>query len=182
MEAAGPHPDPLIVLVGFMGAGKSTAAREIAAELGAEALDADVLLASRLGTSIEAFFAEHGEEQFRRREEALVLELLRDDDAQRVLALGGGAVESPRVRGALREHLTIFLDVDVDTAWARVKDSARPLARDRAAFSALFERRRALYEEVARWFVPGRRGAAPRAARALGATPARMVWATAGAA
>ena len=167
----------MIVLVGFMGAGKSTAAREVAGELGATPLDADALLDERLGTPIEDFFAAHGEEEFRRREEALVLELLgRGGDA--VVALGGGAVESPRVREALRDHLTILLDVDAETSWARVKASPRPLARDRAAFTALLERRRPLYDEVARWVVPGRRGTAARAVRTLGDADARMVWAT----
>jgi shikimate kinase/3-dehydroquinate synthase len=166
----------VIVLVGFMGAGKSTAARDVAAELGLDAVDADALLAERLGTSIDAFFARHGEAEFRRREEALSLELLGGDG--RVVALGGGAVESPRVRRALRDHLTILLDVDAETAWGRVRGSGRPLARDRAAFAALLERRRALYEEVARWVVPGRRGAAARAVRTVGPTPLRMVWAS----
>ncbi|MDQ5808311.1 MAG: AAA family ATPase, partial [Actinomycetota bacterium] len=79
----------MIVLVGFMGAGKSTAARELAAELGGEAVDADALLAERLGTSIEAFFEREGEAAFRAREEELVLSLL-DAGAAPVLALGGG--------------------------------------------------------------------------------------------
>ena len=166
----------MIVLVGFMGAGKSTAARELAAELGVEAADADALLADRLGTSIEDFFAQHGEEEFRRREEALLLELLaRGDDG--VLALGGGAVESPRVREALASHHTILLQIDADAAWGRVRTSGRPLARDRAAFTALLERRRPLYDEVARWVVPARRGAVVRAVRAIGVPSLRMVWA-----
>ncbi|HEV2062705.1 MAG TPA: shikimate kinase, partial [Solirubrobacteraceae bacterium] len=105
----------MIVLVGFMGAGKSTAARDIAASSGAVALDADELLAERLGMPIAEFFGRHGEEEFRRREEELVLELLGRED--HVLALGGGAVESPRVREALRAHRVVHLDVDADTAW-----------------------------------------------------------------
>ncbi|HEX8122596.1 MAG TPA: bifunctional shikimate kinase/3-dehydroquinate synthase [Solirubrobacteraceae bacterium] len=169
----------MIVLVGFMGAGKSTAARELAAELGVEAADADVLLAERLGTSIEAFFAEHGEEEFRRREEELVLELL-ERGAPAVLALGGGSVESARVREALRGHRVVLLDVDPDVAWTRVKDSGRPLARHRPTFDALHARRRALYESVAHVIVPARRGAARDAAR-LVPEGARAVWAKAGA-
>jgi shikimate kinase/3-dehydroquinate synthase len=165
----------LIVLVGFMGAGKSTAAREIAVDLGVRAVDADALLAERLGAPIEAFFAEHGEADFRRREEELVLELLdRPDDA--VVALGGGAVESPRVREALRRHRVVLLDVEADVAWSRCKDTARPLARDRDAFNALHARRRPLYEEVAHVIAPAVRGMARRAA-ALVPDGARAVWA-----
>ena len=176
MEArGGHHPGPLIVLVGFMGAGKTTAAREIATDRGIDALDADALLAERLGTSIEEFFAEHGETEFRRREEELVLELLgRDGDV--VLSLGGGVVESARVREALREHRVVLLEIDADTAWARVRTSARPLARDRDAFGALLARRLPLYDEVADLVVPAARGVA---ARAMQAVPGRgrAVWA-----
>ena len=67
---------PALVLTGFMGAGKTTAAREAAKALGVEALDADVLLAERLGQPIDAFFASHGEAAFRAEEERLVAELL----------------------------------------------------------------------------------------------------------
>jgi shikimate kinase/3-dehydroquinate synthase len=170
--------DPLIVLVGFMGAGKSTAARELAAETGAEALDADALLADGLGTSIDDFFASHGEEEFRRREEELVLELLaRDDEA--VVALGGGAVESARVREALRRHRVVLLDVDAETAWARCAGGGRPLARDRDSFVARLARRRPLYDEVADVVVPAVRGAASRALR-VAPDGARAVWARAG--
>src|SRR4029077_5287188 len=66
-----------------------------------------------------------------------------------VLALGGGAVPSARVRDALGEALTIWLDVDVETCWERVRGSDRPLARDEAEFRRLYEERRKLYAEVA---------------------------------
>ena len=170
---------PLIVLVGFMGAGKSTAAREIAADRRIAPLDADALVAERLGTSIEAFFAEHGEAAFRRREEEVVLELLARGEPGGVLALGGGAVESAPVREALRGHRVVLLDVDEDTAWSRVKDSGRPLARDRSAFAALLARRRPLYDEVADIVVPALRGSARRAVE-LVPDGARAVWARAG--
>ena len=160
-----------------MGAGKSTAAREIAAEGGGVALDADELLAERLGMPIADFFATEGEQEFRRREEELVIDLL--DRAAGVLALGGGAVESPRVREALRGHRVVLLDIDADAAWSRVRHSDRPLARDRDAFLALHARRKALYDEVADVVVPAVRGAA---ARAIAAVPegARGVWARTG--
>jgi shikimate kinase/3-dehydroquinate synthase len=165
----------LIVLVGFMGAGKSTAARDIAAERGVRAIDADELLAERLGMPIPAFFEAHGEAEFRRREEELVLELLcGDDDA--VVALGGGAVESERVREALRGHRVVLLDIEADAAWSRCRFSDRPLARDRDAFFALHARRRVLYDEVADVVVPAVRGTALRAVAAVPAG-ARGVWA-----
>ncbi len=67
-----------------------------------------------------------------------------------MFALGGGAVTSAEVRAALRERaVTVFVDVDVDTAWQRVSGSDRPLAQDEGAFRRLFEERQPLYAEVA---------------------------------
>ena len=141
------------VLIGFMGAGKSTVAAQLAATLGGRALDSDALLEQRLGHSIAQEFELHGEEQFRAAEERLVCELLADAGSRDVLALGGGSVLSESVRAALAEHLTLLLDVDPDVAWERVQSSAdgaeRPLARDFEAFAALHGDRHELYEQLA---------------------------------
>src|SRR5206468_8893291 len=75
--------------------------------------------------------------------------LLRSPSAG-ALDLGGGAVTSPRVRELLKEKATVvWLDVDVDTCWARVQGSDRPLAQDEAEFRRLYEERRPLYAEAA---------------------------------
>ena len=86
-------PGGAIVLDGFMGAGKSTGARSLAAELGGQAVDSDRELEQRIGEPIESFFDREGEAAFRLREEEVVCELLGRDDAP-VIALGGGAVQS----------------------------------------------------------------------------------------
>jgi shikimate kinase/3-dehydroquinate synthase len=142
------------VLIGFMGAGKSTAARELAGALGGEALDSDALLAERLGHSLAREFELHGEEAFRAGEERLVCELLEGAPAEAVIALGGGAVLSERVRAELGAHVTVLIDVDPLVAWERVSAAdagagERPLARERHAFMALYEGRRELYERLA---------------------------------
>jgi shikimate kinase / 3-dehydroquinate synthase len=121
-----------VAIVGFMGSGKSRAARELGG------VDTDALVEIAAGRTIPMIFREEGEAVFRALEEETV-----------IAALGGGAVTSPRVREALRDPLTIWLDVDVDTCWERVKNSKRPLARDEAEFRRLYEERRALYAEVA---------------------------------
>jgi shikimate kinase / 3-dehydroquinate synthase len=173
-----------IVLVGFMGAGKSTSARSLAAELGAAALDSDRELEQRLGEPIEAFFDREGEPAFREREEEVVCELLSRADAP-VIALGGGAVQSERVREALGRHTVVHLEVDVQDAWRRASGRGRPLARDPARFEALLRDRRALYESVADAVIPpSDRDAVRRAlpfVRALGEAPpgTRLVWAAA---
>ncbi|HET8557144.1 MAG TPA: bifunctional shikimate kinase/3-dehydroquinate synthase [Gaiellaceae bacterium] len=121
-----------VALVGFMGSGKSTAARAVGG------IDVDDLVETRAGKSIPEIFREQGEAAFRAQEEEAV-----------ILALGGGAVTSPRVRDALEDTLTIWLDVDVDTCWERVRASDRPLAQDEAEFRRLYAERRSLYAEVA---------------------------------
>ena len=115
-----------------MGSGKSTAARAVGG------IDVDDLVETRAGKSIPEIFREEGEAAFRAQEEEAV-----------ILALGGGAVTSPRVRDALEDTLTIWLDVDVDTCWERVRASDRPLAHDEAEFRRLYAERRSLYAEVA---------------------------------
>src|SRR4051794_37451301 len=141
-----------LVLIGFMGAGKSTAARRLASTLGVEAADSDRLLEAELGCSIEAFFDREGEAAFREREERVVLELL--DRSVPVAALGGGAVLSERVRRALRDHAVALLEIDVDSAWERAAGRGRPLARDRDAFSARHAERLSVYEGIADAFIP----------------------------
>jgi len=117
-----------------MGSGKSTAARAV----GLAAVDSDDLVERSAGKSIPEIFREDGEAAFRRYEEEAI-----------ALALGGGAVTSSKVRGALGDTLTIWLDVDVDTCWERVRGSDRPLAQDEVEFRRLYEERRKLYAEVA---------------------------------
>jgi shikimate kinase/3-dehydroquinate synthase len=144
-----------LVLIGFMGAGKSTLAARLAQERGSGPLDSDILLAERFGHPVAREFELNGEESFRAAESALVCELLAGADARAVIALGGGSVLSEAVRDALAPHVTVLLDVDPDVAWARVRAEVdregvdRPLARERDAFVALHAQRRELYEELA---------------------------------
>jgi shikimate kinase/3-dehydroquinate synthase len=173
-----------LVFVGFMGAGKSSAARAVAGALGERTFDCDRELETMLGEPIEAFFDREGEREFRRREEVLALDLLERPDV-RVLALGGGALGSERVREALRAHVTVHVEVAVEAAWARASGGGRPLARDRARFEALYRDRLPLYESVADAILPaGDRETAQRAAPALAAlrdaaAGTRLVWASA---
>jgi shikimate kinase/3-dehydroquinate synthase len=173
-----------IVLVGFMGAGKSTGARSLAAELGGQALDSDREVEQRLGEPIESFFDREGEAAFRAREEEVVCELLSRDDAP-VIALGGGSLGSERVRDALTRHTVVHLEIDPEDAWRRASGKGRPLARDPERFEALWRERRASYESVSDAVIPpSDRDALRRAlpyVQALGDAPSgtRLVWAAA---
>jgi shikimate kinase / 3-dehydroquinate synthase len=185
-------PGRAIVLIGFMGSGKSTVAGELAGALGVEALDSDLLLEERLGRSVAEEFELNGEPAFRAAEEQLVRELLENAGAGSVIALGGGSVCAEGVRSSLGPHMTVLLDVEPRTAWERVRagengigTAQRPLARDWGAFSALHSARRGLYEELADARLPALTpGGAPHvlgALRALSAAPAgtRLLWASA---
>jgi len=132
-----------------MGAGKSTFGAQVAERLGRPFIDLDRALEQDLGTTIPEFFEQRGESAFRMQEEGHAIAALRLPDPA-VIALGGGAVETPSIRNELRDRaFTVLLEVDPDTAWERSGGSGRPLAQDEPAFRALYEQRRALYDEVA---------------------------------
>jgi shikimate kinase len=123
-----------VVLVGFMGAGKTQVGRLVARRLDVPFVDTDKVIVERHGT-IAALFAERGETGFREIEKVVVLnELAAAERGARVVALGGGAVTTD--------------DVPPHTLFARAQSGARPLARDEALFEALYARRRPLYDEV----------------------------------
>lgn len=115
-----------------MGSGKSTAARAVGG------VDTDDLVEAAAGKPIPEIFRDDGDAAFRALEEQAV-----------VLALGGGAVTSPVVRDALGDARTIWLDVDVETCWERVRGSDRPLAQDETEFRRLYDERRPLYAAAA---------------------------------
>jgi shikimate kinase/3-dehydroquinate synthase len=171
-----------IVCIGFMGAGKTTAASSAAAALGVEAIDVDRVIEARLGKPIARLFAEDGEPAFRAVEERVTLELLARPDAP-VVALGGGAIGSAAVREALGRHLVVWIDIDLETAWGRAQGSGRPLARDRGEFAALYDRRESIYASLADVTVPTERSAAMAAVlTAASDLPARtnLLWAATG--
>ena len=173
-----------LVLVGFMGSGKSSAARALADG----ALDSDTLVERDTGLTVQRIFERDGESCFREIEERVVLDGLRRAAAGEgggVISLGGGALASQNVRDALKSHTVVLLDLDAEGCWQRVKGSARPLASDWQAFEALFEARRSAYSAAADAIVPSDglkviREALPSVAK-LAAAPreTRMVWANA---
>jgi shikimate kinase/3-dehydroquinate synthase len=176
-----------LVVIGFMAAGKSTLARHAAERLGWPLADSDTVLAERLGEPVPDFFDREGEPAFRARERDVVLELL-GSEGPAVISLGGGAVETDDVRAALAGQLVIHVEVDVDTAWERAQNSStpRPLARDRERFVSLYDRRRPMYESLARAKVTGGKEADGVSESALAlarpGVPAgvRMLWSRAG--
>jgi shikimate kinase / 3-dehydroquinate synthase len=167
-----------IVFTGFMGAGKSGAARAAARALGVEAIDTDAEIERRAGAPVAEIFAREGEREFRRLE-AEVVELALAHGG--IVAIGGGAVETESVREALRDHLTVLCRVREEVAWERCRGGPRPLAADREEFGRRYVARRPLYEAVARVVLPtgGERigtAAAPWLDVLRGAPDVRMAW------
>ena len=137
----------MIVLVGFMGAGKTTVGHMLAEKLGLPFIDSDLIIESRSGRTVREIFAADGEPAFRELEREITAELLRGQDA--VLALGGGGVEHPATQDALKGSHVVYLQVGYDEAMVRVShDEYRPMLRA-PDLQAIFERRLAIYESVA---------------------------------
>jgi shikimate kinase/3-dehydroquinate synthase len=132
-----------------MGAGKSTLGRELAERIDLPFVDVDDLVAEDYGTTVSELFAREGEDRFRESEEEWGVAML-DSPRRSVVSLGGGAIESPRIRETLRGRaVTAWLDVPVDEAWQRAAGTARPLAQDEEEFRRRYDRRRPLYAAAA---------------------------------
>ncbi len=145
-------PAPHLVLVGPMGAGKSSLGRRLAQVCGLRFIDLDREIETRAGSDIPTIFACEGEAGFRRREREALADVL--TQAGCVIATGGGAVLDPDNRALLRQHgFVVYLQIDVDEQLARLAhDRSRPLlaGADRGeVLSRLAAERAPLYAEVA---------------------------------
>ena len=139
-----------VVLIGFMGAGKSTVGRLLAPLLGWRFVDADAVLAEQAGASIAELFRRHGEPWFRRQEAAAIAQALGEEHL--VLALGGGAVEDAGTRAlltAMPSTLVVYLEAPLSVALARCASelgaAQRPLLEDAALLESRFHARIPIY-------------------------------------
>ena len=138
-----------IVITGFMGAGKTTAAVALAERLKCRALDLDELITEREGRTAQMIIDEEGEPRFRELETEALREALRTDAC--VIALGGGTWTIERNRTLVAEHAchTVWLDAPFELCWERIESSVqtRPLARERGQAQRLYHERRAHYSQ-----------------------------------
>jgi shikimate kinase len=140
-----PDDRPVVVLIGAPGAGKSRLGKRIARTLGVPFIDTDKRIVAGHGP-IPAIFAEHGEARFRELERAEVARALGEPG---VVALGGGAVLDEDTQRDLAAHRVAQLSVSAEAVAKRITGDKRPLVDGVAAWSALVEKRRPVYDRLA---------------------------------
>ena len=172
-----------LVLTGFMGSGKTTVGRTLAAELGWRFADLDEAVEALLGVSVPRILAEQGEAAFRAGEVKAMRELVAS--SRIVIALGGGAPETPDLRNLLAgasETAVVYLEAPFGPLFARCVHQARdPGAVERPFLGSeeqardRFDRRRELYEAIATCIVPAHPGTPAEVAKAIRATFGRQL-------
>ena len=138
-----------IVIVGFMGTGKTTVAHELGRKLNCLVVDLDELITRRGSRSPSEIIEQDGEDEFRRFEAQSLREVLEEERA-RIIAVGGGAwtIAANRQLIAERGAFTVWLDADFELCWKRIEAGreVRPLARSREMAQQLYGERRPVYE------------------------------------
>jgi shikimate kinase len=140
-----------IVLVGMMGAGKTTVGRRLAARLGRSFVDSDEEIEKAAGMSIEEIFRLHGETDFRSGEERVIARLLKEEGL--VLGTGGGAFINAQTRALIKATaVSVWIKADFELLFARVsRRTNRPLlktANPRQTLAELIDRRYPVYAEA----------------------------------
>ncbi len=143
--------DRTVVLVGLMGAGKSTVGRRLADALGVPFVDSDHEIETAANLSIPEIFERFGEQYFRDGESRVIARLLEGEPC--ILATGGGAFMSPDIRALIHERgLSVWIKADLETLWNRVKGKpGRPLLQQENAkevLATLLEARYPVYAEA----------------------------------
>jgi len=140
-----------LVLVGLMGAGKSSIGKKLAGRLGFGFVDADAEIEKAAGSTIADIFAEHGEAAFREGEKRVIARLL--DQPETVLATGGGAYMNAETRAKIRQNgISIWINAELDVLVRRcLRRSHRPLLQNgdvRGTLARLMEQRYPVYAEA----------------------------------
>ncbi|MEY3951882.1 MAG: shikimate kinase [Pseudomonadota bacterium] len=155
------NPPQNIVLIGLMGAGKTTVGRRLAHRIGWPLIDTDHEIELRSGADIATIFEMEGEEGFRKREERAVAEAM--SESGRIVTTGGGAPMREANRSHLAKGYVIYLDAQPWQIWQRLRtDRSRPLLSQspnpKATLERLHAERDPVYRQVADYVLPSSRG------------------------
>jgi shikimate kinase len=147
-------PPKNIVLIGFMGSGKSSIGRELSQILGYPLIDTDTLITERTGVSIPETFAKEGEDAFRDHETAVLKDLVEQGRERQIVATGGGIIERPENRALLRQlGYVVWLIVSPQEILRRTsRNKDRPLLNNdnpAQTIQTLLDRRIPSYKETA---------------------------------
>ncbi|HKZ79273.1 MAG TPA: shikimate kinase [Pyrinomonadaceae bacterium] len=160
-----------IVITGFMGAGKTAVARELARALERESIDLDQMIKMQTDLTPQQIIEQKGEAVFREVEKAVLRQVL-ENRGTAVIALGGGAFSVEQNRKLITQHdaTTIWLDATFETCWRRIlaAGNERPMARNEEQARFLYDQRRPQYA-LAQLHIPiaGEEAAADVAAEIL---------------
>lgn len=152
--AADPNTPKNIILIGFMGSGKSSIGRELSQVLRYPVIDTDSLIVKRAGKPIRRIFEDEGEDAFRDLESSVLRDLRDQKPTRRIIATGGGVIVRPENRAVLRQlGFVVWLVVSVEEIIMRTeKNKDRPLLNNddrHGTVSRLLEVRRPFYRETA---------------------------------
>ena len=141
-----------IVLIGLMGAGKSTVGKNLASRIGWTFVDTDQLVEKRCGTTISVIFEVEGEKGFRNREQKIIEEVM--SKKKQVIATGGGAPIQLQNRNLLSKGFVVYLFSEPISVWKRLKtDDSRPILRNsknlKKTIQSLFYQRDPIYRKLA---------------------------------
>ena len=140
--------DRRIVIIGFMGCGKTTVANALARQLGCAVVDLDSFITDREGHTPAEIIVQDSEPSFREIE-TRALKVVLEENAARVIALGGGGWMMQANRALVAQHdcLSVWLDAPFALCWERIQSGGtiRPLAPERQSAKALFDSRRPAY-------------------------------------
>ncbi|MCK4248656.1 MAG: shikimate kinase [Candidatus Omnitrophica bacterium] len=140
-----------IILVGFMGSGKTAVGQALARSLGWEYIDSDDVIEDKENRLISVIFDEDGEEYFRQAEEEVLEQIC--SSAKQVIAAGGGAMTRPKNQEIFKDNgRTVYLYTDAEVIWQRVKDHGhRPLLNvkdPQAKITELLNKRESFYNKA----------------------------------